>query len=180
MLHNNYFRNPVSEYKRSIRLFVLLVFYIFYIGIAKADNEPDNNTPGTTTDILVPGGSSQSGSINISTDPDDYYSVTTSADGDLNVSISTSYGNLVYYELYDNDGLALLYSAYLYGGSSNFTRTGLAAGNYYVRVNAGANTNTYTVSTTLTPPPYSYETVFSGIFPIATTEALSTTLTGIN
>ena len=151
------------------RYLLLTVFFLSLTGIVKADNEPDNNAPGTTTDILVPGGSSQSGSIDASADPDDYYSVTTSADGDLNVSITTSNGNLVYYYLYDNDGTTILSSSYLYGGSSNFTMNGIAAGSYYVRIYASSNSNTYTVSTTLTPPPYSIDTEPNNLYTQALT-----------
>ncbi|HRV52089.1 MAG TPA: pre-peptidase C-terminal domain-containing protein, partial [Bacteroidia bacterium] len=151
------------------RYLLITVFFLSLTGIVKADNEPDNNAPGTTTDILVPGGSSQSGSIDASADPDDYYSVTTSADGDLNVSITTSNGNLVYYYLYDNDGTTILSSSYLYGGSSNFTMNGIAAGSYYVRIYASSNSNTYTVSTTLTPPPYSIDTEPNNLYTQALT-----------
>ncbi len=160
------------------RYLLLTVFFLSLTGIAKADNEPDNNAPGTTTDILVPGGPSQSGSIDISTDPDDYYSVTTSADGNLNVSISTSNGNIVYYSLFDNDGITYLTGSYLYGGSSNFTMSGLAAGTYYVRVNAGAGSNTYTVSTTLTQPLYSNDSEPNNLYTQALTLNLNDSTEG--
>jgi hypothetical protein len=144
---------------------MLAFIYLSFLGNAMADNEPANNSPGTTTDVLVPNGPSQSGTVDLATDADDYYALTTTADGDITINISTSNGNLVYYYLYDSDGTTNLNgSHYLYGGSSNFTTNGLAAGSYYVRVNSSNNSNSYTVSATLTVPTYTNDTEPNGLY----------------
>ncbi|MCC6383862.1 MAG: T9SS type A sorting domain-containing protein, partial [Bacteroidia bacterium] len=70
-----------------------------------------------------------------------------------NLTITTENGNIVYYNLYDNDGSTILGGSYLYGGTKTSTINGLAAGTYYVRVYA-TNYNSYRLRNTLSLPPY--------------------------
>ena len=156
-----------------------MILCLFCIATAKADNEPGNNTPGTTTDVLALGGASQNGSVTLTTDNDDYFKIITTAEGDITINITAGNGNLVYYYLYDNDGTTQLGGTYFYGGTSGFTANGLSAGTYFVRVNlSSAGTNTYTLSGTLTPRTYANDVEPNDVFTNASTIALNGTKTG--
>lgn len=67
-------------------------------------------------------------------DTDDWYSFTTSSDGNISLILTNYTGqyNCVY--LYDNDGVTLLVSGCGYGGTT-ITKNGLTAGTYYAKVN---------------------------------------------
>lgn len=132
------------------RLLTLLMLALFYYGTVQADNEPANNAPGTTTDVLAMGGS-QSGQ-NSPTDNYDYYQLTSGADGNITVSLTNVANEYVYIYLYNSDGLTQLGSGQ--GGAQSgiqFTAYGLAAGNYYVLVYSGAS-QSYTVSASIVSP----------------------------
>ena len=100
------------------------------------DTEP-NNTPGTAG--VIPQNGAITGHIGYrfnggSYDIDDYYQLTTTQDGNINVTFNSSeitHYNSIY--LYDGDGVTSLGSASGYGTAS-FTANGLAAGAYYVRM----------------------------------------------
>ena len=128
----------------------LILLLLLYSGIVKADTEPGNNTPGTTTDVLTTGGS-QSGSVGPG-DNYDYFLVTTGADGNLTISLSNDNNAYTYIYLYDQDGVTQLGNT---SGSAqlgiSFTTSGLAAGNYYVSVYSAQVTN-YTVNANLSSP----------------------------
>ena len=114
-----------------------------------------NDTPGSAT-IFAENSSSQ-GHIGYlknggTYDVNDYYQITTTNDGNLNLAFTSSeisHYNVIY--LYDNDGTTLLGSAGGYGGAS-FTQNGLAAGIYYARMYYYSTTeySGYTITNTLT------------------------------
>ena len=121
----------------------------------QANDTEDNGTVGTAT--VISENSSITGHIGYISnggtyDVNDYYQFTTSNDGNITITFTSSeagHYNSIY--LYDNDGTTLLGSASGYGGDS-FTSNGLAAGNYYVRMyyySAGEYSG-YTLTNTVT------------------------------
>lgn len=133
------------------RLLTLLMLALFYYGTAQADNEPANNSPGTTTDVLSMGGSQggQTGPGDFS----DYYQLAAGADGNITVSLTNSNNEYVYIYLFNSDGSTQLGSTQGYAQSGiAFTANGLAAGNYYVQVYSNGLQN-YSVSASLVQPP---------------------------
>ncbi|MEZ5014082.1 MAG: T9SS type A sorting domain-containing protein [Chitinophagales bacterium] len=123
---------------------------------AEANDTEDNDTPGTAGSMDMNG--SVTGHIYFRNngadyDADDYYLLNTTADGNIQVSISTdAYYSYIY--LYDNNGTTLLGSTANYAGDFSFTANGLAAGSYYIRVhtNTPAYYGGYTLSNTLIEP----------------------------
>ena len=89
---------------------------------------------------------------NLLKDGEDWYAITTNADGNLNISITSHNGQNVWAYLYDNNGSALLGSAYS-SSSTNYNVDGLSEGTYYVRVKTFYSTEwaPYTLGNTLTP-----------------------------
>jgi len=111
-----------------------------------AETEP-NNTPAQANVLALNG--SNSGKINTAGDID-WWSVTTTADGKLNITLTPA-GKKLWIYLYDNNGTTLLAS---HDSVALFTQSldGLAAGTYYIKVAAFTPTDTasYTISNTLT------------------------------
>jgi Secretion system C-terminal sorting domain/Fibronectin type III domain len=71
---------------------------------------------------------------NLVRDTNDWYKVTTNADGYLRLKLTPNSGQYVWVYLYDNDGVTLLNSAYA-NLAFSYNSDGLAAGTYYIRVN---------------------------------------------
>ena len=111
-----------------------------------AETEP-NNTVAQANTLALNG--SNTGKINTGGDID-WWSVTTNADGKLNITLTPA-GKKVWVYLYDNNGTTLLAS---HDSVAVFTQSldGLAAGTYYIKVAADLVTDTvsYTISNTLT------------------------------
>ena len=119
-----------------------------FFGQLRADVEPGNNSAATTTDVLSPTGS-QAGTLS-PTDQDDYYKVITTADGKLTISVSNISNEYMYLYLLDSDGGTVLGSTSGYAQLTiSFSRDGLAAGTYYVRVYSSSVTS-YSVSSAFT------------------------------
>jgi len=129
------------------------LFFIVFLLVVKnsnaAETEP-NNTKAQANTFALNG--NNSGAINVAGD-EDWYKVTTNADGMLNVTITVSNNLYLWCYLYDNDGTTLLSS-----GNSNSTTTvskdGLAAGTYYIKLVAyySGQLPAYTVANKLTVP----------------------------
>ncbi len=66
-------------------------------------------------------------------DLEDWYKVTTTADGQLNVNIYSLNNQNVYALLYDNDGVTYLTGSYT-TTSATYSINGLAAGTYYIQI----------------------------------------------
>jgi hypothetical protein len=117
---------------------------------AKATESEPNNTKAQANTLTLNG--SNSGAISPAADQD-WWQVSTTADGKLDVSLTISSGIYTWIYLYDNDGTTLLNSSY---SNSSFTVTtdGLAAGTYYVKVVGFYDNQTtpYSISNTLTMP----------------------------
>ncbi len=118
------------------------------------DTEPDSTIAQANT---LPVNSTTTGHIdyyyNNHRDSVDWYKITTSADGLLQLKLTSNNGQYVWAYLFDNDGKTVL-------NSNNFNATGyintdgLAAGTYYVRINTYYNTGfaPYTLTDSLFSP----------------------------
>ncbi len=101
---------------------------------------------------VLPLNGSASGSI---TTPGDTatYSLTTNADGAINLTLSVSNNQATYVSLYDSDKVTVLDNpTYTYNGPLAISIDGLAKGKYYVKVYPyfSSGTPSFTVSNTLT------------------------------
>ncbi|MEO6166348.1 MAG: hypothetical protein ABIO46_13730, partial [Chitinophagales bacterium] len=120
-------------------------------------NDPEPNDVYTQGGVLAPTGS-VTGHIgyyyNLGVDGTDWWKVTTTGNGLLNLEMVSYNGQYIYWVLYDGDGLTVLHSQYT-NGSASYNVDGLAAGTYYVKVypfSAGGFTP-YTLTSTFTAPP---------------------------
>ncbi len=85
-------------------------------------------------------------------DSSDWFKITTTADGMLQVSYdNTGYPDLKVISLYDNDGTSLLASSGIGNGIGALQKDGLAAGTYYVKIsgNSGSEFGAYLIKDTL-------------------------------
>jgi len=109
--------------------------------VYSADTEPNNSTANALPFAL---NSTLNGHIahrynGGALDDYDYYLVNTTADGNISLTISNNNNNYLYLYLYDTNGVTQLASTNGYGGSGiTCSAAGLAAGSYYVVVNAGS------------------------------------------
>ena len=130
---------------------LLLVFLFagaFSIRV-KAETEP-NDTKSQANVLPLKG--SISGGIYPSTDAD-WFSVTTTSDGKLSFSITSTNGKNVRVILYDHDGITQL-NGTVTAASASFTNDGLAKGTYYLLVTTyyGGETPGYSISNTFVYP----------------------------
>ena len=114
-----------------------------------AETEP-NNTSATANTLAYSG--SNSGKINSAGDID-WWKVTTTADGRLDVTLTPLSGRYTWVYIYDKNGTTLLNSQYS-TGTFTLSQDGLAAGTYYLKVNTyyGTDTGSYNISNTLVQP----------------------------
>ena len=135
---------------RTRILLTALLFCSIIWNTAKAAESEPNNTAGTADVLLLNG--SNTGAIGAAAD-EDWWSVTTTGDGKLDVTINVSNGQYIWCYIYDNDGTTQLNSLAT-SGINTVTVDGLATGTYYLKLVAyyTGGTPAYTVSNTLTPP----------------------------
>lgn len=90
-------------------------------------------------------------------DTDDYYSFYSNGDYNITISLSNNTNGYAYIYLYDTDTSTILGTTNGYAQSGiSFTVNGLAAGTYYIRVNAGvSNFAGYTISNSYAANPLS-------------------------
>jgi hypothetical protein len=135
---------------KHLNLLLITIFLIASQNIKAAETEP-NNDRGTANTLALNG--SNSGAIGTATD-EDWWKITTTSDGKLDVTITISNSLHLWCYIYDNDGTTLLSSGY-----NNVIKTvskdGLAAGVYYLKLVPyyAGQMPVYTVSNTLTVPP---------------------------
>jgi len=140
--------------KRSkilLTLFSLLTASLLYA----AETEPNNNRAQANTLAL---NGSNTGAISVSGD-EDWWKVTTNADGKLNVTINISNGLHLYCYIYDNDGIIELNSGY--GNATKLVSVdGLAAGTYYIKLRPyyAGQLPAYTISNELVTPAQANDT----------------------
>ena len=125
------------------------VLFLCIQNVWAAESEP-NNTRATANTLALNG--SNSGAIGVAGD-EDWWSVTTNADGKLNVTITISNSIYMWCQILDNNGTTILSSGYTLG-STVVAADGLAAGTYYLKLFPyyGGQLPAYTVSNTLTVP----------------------------
>jgi hypothetical protein len=113
------------------------------------ETEPNDDRASANTLAL---NGNNNGKINSAGDQD-WWKITTTGDGRLDISLTPLSGKYVWIYLYDNNGTTQLNAK---NDNKQFTAStdGLAAGTYYVKVVCYYNTDTgsYTISNTLTPP----------------------------
>ncbi len=115
--------------KKTILLNVFMVLLCAWNIAIAAETEP-NNTKAQANTLALNG--NNNGAIGAGTDVD-WWKVTTTADGRLNISITVSNGLYLWCQIYDNDGITKLAEEYTDG--TNITeRDGLAAGTYYIKL----------------------------------------------
>ena len=117
--------------------------------VLAAESEP-NNTRAAANTLALNG--SNSGSIGTAGD-EDWWSVTTNADGKLSVDITVSNALFMWCQIIDNNGTTVLKEAYT-STSTSIIADGLAAGTYYLRLFPyyAGHLPIYTISNTLTVP----------------------------
>jgi uncharacterized protein YegP (UPF0339 family) len=103
-------------------------------------------------------------------DSDDWYSFTTTDDGTIELSITQDITQYFRIYLYDSNGTTVLASGSDYG-SVVISRSGLAAGNYYAKVNYYSSSyyGGYTLENTVIPTPYANDAEPNNVY----TEALT-------
>jgi hypothetical protein len=127
-----------------------LLFCCLSWNLASASEVEPNNTKGTANTLDLNG--NNTGVIAFAGD-EDWWSITTNADGKLDVTIVVSNGKALSCYIYDNDGTTLLSSGFS-TTTTTVSKDGLAAGTYYVKLIAfiAGQTPIYTVSNTLAVP----------------------------
>ena len=146
------------------------------------DAEPDSTR---TQALNLPLNGSKTGHVgyyyNNHRDSVDWYKVTTTADGELDLSITaTTGGHYISFRLYDNDGISLLnYQDYVFP-TATIKTDGLAAGIYYVKLYCTgiSDFDTYILSDTLIKPAISTDPEPNGIVNQAMTLAQNGSATG--
>lgn len=138
--------------KQKLLLIALLLFSFFY-NTAKANETEPNNTKAQANTLALNG--SNSGKINPAADQD-WWKVTTTGDGKLDISLTPLSGKNTWIYLYDNDGTTQLNANYS-TGTFTVSTDGLAAGTYYIKVVCyyGTDTGSYNISNALTVPSQS-------------------------
>lgn len=124
------------------------------------DVEPNS---GKATAKVLPLNGSKTGHIGYyyynSRDTADWYKITTTAHGDLAVTLAVQLGHNVSFDVFDNNGSTLLQGNATYD-SYTINLNGLAPGTYYVRVTGFSSNDfdAYTLSDAFTPTPVTNDT----------------------
>ncbi|QEC67046.1 T9SS type A sorting domain-containing protein [Panacibacter ginsenosidivorans] len=131
-------------------LLMTMAFCALMWSTAKANESEPNNTKAQANTLTLNG--SNTGTIGATGD-EDWWSVTTTADGKLDVTIAISNGLNMWCQIYDNNGTIVLNSGYT-SGTATISKDGLAAGTYYLRVYPyySGQLPAYSISNTLTVP----------------------------
>ena len=112
-----------------------------------AETEPNDSQAQANT---LAQNSTNSGKIDPAGDVD-WWKITTTGDGKLDLSLTPLSGKFVWIYLFDNDGTTLINSTYS-NAAFSLSTDGLGAGTYYIRVNCfyGTDTCSYTISNAVT------------------------------
>jgi len=142
---------------------------------AYSETEPNNDRAHANNLSL---NHSNSGAINPAADVD-WWKITTTSDGQLNVTCTPKGGHFTYCQLYDNDGTTLFISNYS-NAAFTISKDGLSPGIYYVKIFCFYNTDTsnYNVSNTLTSAPLTNDVEPDGLYTQANTVSLNGSITG--
>ncbi len=153
----------------------LLILMLFLVNTVKAAETEPNNTSAQANTLALNG--SNTGKIN--TADADWWKVTTTADGKLSLTLTKAGTKSVALALYDNNGTTVLTSS---TSTTTFTKTmdGLAAGTYFIKLNASSSTDTlsYTLSNSLVLPAQANDAEPNNASSAATVIANNSTKTG--
>ncbi|HEX5151002.1 MAG TPA: T9SS type A sorting domain-containing protein [Parafilimonas sp.] len=140
---------------KTLKILLTLILTLFAIKMYAAESEP-NNTKAQANTLALNG--NNTGAINISGD-EDWWKVTTNADGELKVNFTISNGLYMYCYIYDNNGTTELSSGYS-SGNGVISKDGLANGTYYIKVRAyySGQLPAYTLSNQLITPAQANDT----------------------
>ncbi|HYK45941.1 MAG TPA: PPC domain-containing protein, partial [Parafilimonas sp.] len=140
-----------------------------------AETEPNNDRASANTLAL---NGNNTGVINPAGDQD-WWKVTTTADGKLDITLTPLGGHLTWIYLYDNNGTSELASS---NANTTFTVTkdGLAAGTYYIKIICyfASDTSNYNISDALTTPAQANDAEPNDTKAQAITLALNNSTTG--
>ncbi len=162
--------------KTRFLLFLVSSLFLLFNRANAAETEP-NNTPATANTLALNG--SNSGAITAS--DVDWYKITTTADGALTLNLTETFGQFASLQLYDADGTTTLGNRIdASNGINSTTIDGLAAGVYYVKINAyyDGQTPVYSVSNTLAVPAQANDVEPNGTAAQALTLGVNATRTG--
>jgi Secretion system C-terminal sorting domain len=170
--HSPFKKNKIMKSKILLSLIGSL---LLYVNSYAAETEPNNTV--AQANILTLNGSN-TGKITTAGDID-FFRVTTTSDGRLNVTLGKSSAKAIAVSIYDNNGTTLLNSA---SSTASFTQSkdGLAAGTYYIKVQcvAAADTASYSISNTVTAVTQVNDVEPNDTRALALTFAPNTTKTG--
>ncbi len=135
--------------KSKFLLFSLFLVCILQTTAKAKENEPNNNWNQANTLAL---NGSNNGDLNPAGDID-WWKVTTTGDGAINLSLTSTDGRNIFFDLYDTLGTIALHTGTYTAGSTNYTVDGLAQGTYYIKIYCyyGTDTGRYSISNTFTP-----------------------------
>lgn len=135
--------------KKTLLLFTLFTCTLAW-NTAKAGETEPNDDRATANTLALNG--SNTGAIGTSTDVD-WWKVTTTGDGKLDVIIDISNSEYMWCTIYDNDGSIVVASDYT-NGTKTISANGLAAGTYYMKLYPyySGHMPAYTISNVLTVP----------------------------
>jgi hypothetical protein len=128
---------------------LMLLTGISYTALAVAESEP-NNTWNTADVITL--GATGTGTAGIPQEQD-WWQVTSTENGKLTVSFTSTNGTYFNCNVYDNGGTIFFAGSYT-AGTNSVNVDGLAAGTYYIQIFAyyGGQTATYSFTPTWTAP----------------------------
>ncbi len=156
---------------------ILASVFCCMIWFAAYSTESEPNNTRAQANILALNGSNK-GAINPAGESD-WWKVTTTSDGQLNITWTAKGGHYTYAYLYDNDGTTVLASNYT-SGTATISYDGLQPGTYYVQVycyNVN-DTSNYSISNTLTLAALTNDAEPDGLYTQANTMALNGSITG--
>ncbi|MDQ2719982.1 MAG: pre-peptidase C-terminal domain-containing protein [Bacteroidota bacterium] len=165
-----------KQFLPKMFLAVLVFFLSANMLHAQVTEVEPNNTPAQANTLPI--NNIGTGAINPGGDLD-YWKVTTTADGQLNLTLTSTNAINVSAYLFDNNGTTILASNTT-AGTVNINTDGLAAGTYYIQINAyySGQTPTYTIADTLIPAPVANDAEPDSSKATAVTLPLNSTTTG--
>ncbi len=135
----------MKQHFTFIACFLCLLF-----NVAKATETEPNNTKAQANTLALNGTNNGKAALNGDMD---WWKVTTTSDGKLNINLTALSGRPTWVYLYDNNGTIQLNAQYT-SSSMTLSTDGLAAGTYFIKVNCYYTTDSssYIISNTLTVP----------------------------
>lgn len=161
---------------KTKNILLAMLFCLLWMANSYATETEPNDTKGTANKLNL--NNSNTGAIGSATDVD-WWKVTTTADGRLDLTLTISNGLYCYYQLYDNNGTTLLHSSYT-NSIQSYSTDGLAAGTYFIKIfafNAG-EMPAYTIANALVLAAFTNDVEPNGQFTQALTLPLPGSVTG--